>query len=80
MLNSHSNKGGEGVMTYPEAANVLNINPKSVSQFVTRWEVPRGKVLRNGRRIAVVCKRSLMEVVERLGYNGPIDESDVDWE
>ena len=80
VTHNNNNKGGDGVMTYPEAAGVLKINSKSVSQFITKWRVPRGKVLRNGRRIAVVCKRSLMEVVDRLGYNGPIDQNDVNWE
>ena len=52
---------------------------KSVSQFITKHNVKRGKVLRKGRSIGVVDRHSLMMVVDRLNYTGPINENDVVW-
>jgi len=67
------------IMTYPEVAEVLGVAVKSVSQFLTKHNVRKGKVLRKGRSIGVADRHSLMMVVDRLNYTGPIDANDVVW-
>ena len=67
------------IMTYPEVAEMLGVATNSVSQFVTKHNIKRGKVLQKGRLIGVVDRHSLMMVVDRLNYTGPIEEKDVVW-
>ena len=67
------------ILTYKEAAEILKINPESVSQFLKRHNVRRGKVTYKGRRIGVIDRTSFMRVVERLSYTGPIKEEDISW-
>ena len=67
-------------MMYSEVAELLGINTQSVSQFVTKHNIRKGKVVMKGRNLGVVDRNSLMTVVDKLNYTGPIKESDVSWE
>ena len=73
-------KNNDNIMMYSEVAELLGINTQSVSQFVTKHDIKKGKIVRKGRHMGVVDRQSLMSVVDRLNYTGPITEADVVWE
>ena len=67
-------------MTYKEVGDLLGISDKSVSQFLKKHpSIKRGHAPRNGRRIGVVDRATLMVVVNRLNYTGPIKTDQIVW-
>ena len=68
------------IMMYSEVSELLGINTQSVSQFIGKHKIRKGKIVRKGRKMAVVDRKQLMNKVNELNYTGPIDPNSVEWE